>query len=221
MVLIFGLPFLFRTDNADQFIKRSELAEKISKLKSELDAQVARNSELIKTVNKLENMKKDDEKGENDLSKLVEMSIGKADIGIKRKTVDFECELDGVDAFLKSREIRRSEFFFARHLAWKLHFRSSIVSGEEFLSVFLYAKNYADASQNWSVKATYDVSIVNQSGGQKCSNSSTQDFATKGFLGWGLSEFISIEDLRTGGYIKNDKIIVRVHLEVGEVVRIE
>lgn len=191
--------------------KETELIKKATKI-SGLTKKV---DELEKTVKAIEGA------GLGKLVKLVKLaklSTGQLDLDLNRKQADFECELNGVEAFLETKAPHYSRYFFAGNLAWCLEFNQSV---NEYLSIYLFAKNYTGGTGDWSIRGEYEMSIVNQSGGLNSSASSTKDFGTKTFLGWGLPRFISIESLRAGGYIKDNKIRVQVHLKVGELIRAE
>lgn len=219
----FRLSF-FQTDKTERVTEESKLAGEVASLKriletkqSELTGQVRRNGVLSENVKRLEKEIKRIKEVDR-LAEVTKMFSGKLDLGVNRKKVEFEYELNGVDAFLESNKFRRSEFFFANHLAWHLKVKTKVDGENRFLSIFLCAHNHATIG-NWSTKATYDLIILNQSGGKNKSSKSTKDFGTGTSFGWGVPKFISLNDLRTGGYIKEDKIKVQILLEVEDLVR--
>ena len=193
--------------------------EIIDDQESESIAQAHRISDLNKKVTKLG---KDVQRFKRaDLGKLVLMSKGKVDIGVERKSADFEYELMNAKAFLKGFRNRFSRYFIANHLAWYL---SVCVKGrrqKKFLAIYLHSESYADELGDWSIEATYGLSILIQSGSQSEDKLKldTAVFGTKTSLALGWPKFISLQDLRAGGYIKSDKIKIQVHLELGKLIR--
>ena len=196
-----------------------------------VEEQAARNSDLARTINEqvtkisvlsreIAECKKENKriKEAGDLSEVVKMLGGKFDLGVNRKKADFECELDGAGAFLELNGRRYSRYFFAGNLAWCVEFGTKVEGEDRFLSIFLHAKSYAGGK--WSINAVQELSVLSQSGGQDSSLKCTNDFSTDN-QGWGFPKFISASKLRTGGYIKDNKINVRAHLELGELVRTE
>ena len=149
------------------------------------------------------------------LEQVFKIFKGKVNVGQNRKAVDFECELNDVNAFLESNEERYSEFFFTQYLAWHLQFAIHAVGEQKFLSIYLFPKNYYPFAGKWSLSVTIEVSLLDQTGRGNRTAKDTFEFGN-GYHGSGWSDFISIDFLRTGGFIKNNKIQVRLHLEVGE-----
>ena len=149
---------------------------------------------------------------------VVEMLAGKVDIGLNRKKVDFDYELQNVDAFLELDHQGRTEYFFTKYLAWYVAFKVVKELEVQYLAVYLYSANYTVSSVMQPIKTTYDLTLLTQTGIKNKSFSSTNEFGTPSTSFWGLAKFISINDLKLGGYIKNNKFKVRVHLEVHDPV---
>ena len=157
------------------------------------------------------------------MGKLVELiQLGvELNLDFQRKDADFEYELNGVNAFLESKATRSSGYFFAGGLAWFLALKPNIEDGDEYLSIFPEAKDYAGSdSSRWSIRVKHSLSIVNLAEGENSSRHFTMDYNSKAVISWGWPKFISIKNLRAGGYIKDDKIGIRTHLEVvAELIR--
>ena len=88
----------------EQATKNSQLTKIVEEQKSELIEQSTKSSNLSKEVDKLKAVQA--AKGADGLSKVVAMSSGLVDIGVDRTEADFEYELCGLNAFLKSNESR-------------------------------------------------------------------------------------------------------------------
>ena len=210
--------------------KNSNLAKKNQKLATK-NSELARKNGVVATTNEVLNTtiksltthisslnrevadcKKDIKpiEGAGDLNEVIKM--------LGRKKADFEYELDNVGAFLESNKSRFSKYFFAGGLAWILEFAKKVEGQDRFLSIFLRASNCGGENRRWSVNVIFRLSLLNQSGGQNCSLEYTKDFSTA-LPAWGWQKFISTNQLRTGGFIKSNKIKVHVSLLFGEVVR--
>lgn len=193
---------------AEEVVRLSKI---IKDKECELALQTKRNSELESAIKRIRRV--------DDRGKVVEMLNGHVNMDLNRKQVNFEYELDDVEVFLEIEKKRCSQYFFAQNLAWYLDLRAKLEGKDKFLSIYLGTKSYDKSSGDWTIRVTYELAILNPSGGKK-KLKSTRDFCSKGHLAWGLHEFISIQDLKTGGYIKDNKIRVQAHLEAGELVRI-
>ena len=167
---------------------------------------------LQKTIDRIKNVEH--------LNEVVKIFRGKVDIGLYRKTVDFECELNNMDAFLESKEERYSEYFVTKYLAWHLQFAIHAVGEQKFLSIYLYPHSYYPFAGNWALSAMLEVSVLDQTGRGNRTAKNTFEFG-KGYAGSGWSDFISIDFLRNGGFIKYNKIKVRAHLEVGDLASLK
>lgn len=202
------------TKHADFIGVMARLNQLIDYKETELYEQATKNLELSQKIDELEQSVKAIEGVDlfGKLVKLAELSTGQLDLGLNRKQTDFEFELNNVKAFLESKAILNSQYFFAGGLAWYLALKPCIKDEEKHLSIFLYAKDYADNADDWSIRAKFQLSIINQSWGLDSTLGYTNDFNKAN--GFGLHKFISIRDLQAGGYIRNDKIRVRARLKV-------
>ena len=199
------------TKNSELTRKNKEQATKNSELTKTIKGQATQISSLSRQVADCKKeIKRIKEAG--DLSEVVKMLDGKFDLGANREKTDFEYELNGAGAFLESNKSRFSKYFFTGGLAWRLELKTDVRGEERFLWSFLHAYSYAGGSR-FPIKAAQNVIILNQSGWPNYSLQCTRDF-TAAFPAWGWPEFISASRLRTGGFIKNNKIKFRVHLKV-------
>ena len=203
---------------------KQTIEDQKSKQQTELKARILENSVLSKKVDKLEKAAKTIE-GAGLFGKLVQLakvSKHRLILDLYRKNVDFDFELCDLNAFLKSKAYRSSDYFFAGGLAWYLGLEPAEKDEIEYLSIDLYAEDYAGSDGgNWHVKVGFSVSIVNQSNGREKTHDLTGDFS-KAMSGWGLDKFISIKDLRDDGYVRDNKIRVQASLEVvGDLIRTE
>lgn len=214
--------------------KRAELVEEVARLKKAIEDHIAKNSKLTKTIEEQAakitglgreivecRMETKRIKEVKDLNEVVKMLESKIDLSVHRKKTDFEYELTGVDAFLGSTATRCSKWFLAGGLAWYLLFQMKVEGEVRSLSIYLYVKNYRLGREKWSTDVSADFSILSQSGGENCSRKFSKKFDSNDVLNWGYSTFITASKLRTSGYIKEDKIKVRLALELGELVRTE
>lgn len=149
------------------------------------------------------------------LNEMVKIFKGKVDLGLNRKVAEFECELNEVEAFLASNEERNSEYFLTRYLAWYLQFEVATLNGQKFLSIYLFPKSYYALAGNWVLTAVLEVSLLDQKASSHRTVKNTFEFG-KGHMGSGWKDFVSIDFLRSGGFVKNNKIKVQLRLELGE-----
>ena len=215
--------------------KTSEVqATKISELAKKNEEQATQNEALTRTIEgqatQISNLSQEVAECKQEIKRITEpvvlggvikMLETKCDLGLNRKKADFEYELDS--AFLQSNERHCSRYFLAGGLAWRLEFHTK-EREERFLSIYLRASSYAGGSGKWSINATQNLTVLNQSGGLNRSFECTRDFTIAGDFvttnsAWGFSEFISANLLRTCGYIKNNKIKVHVSVQLGELIR--
>lgn len=206
--------------------KEPELAKEVARLnqivqrsQSELMEQATMNSLMSK---ELERLGKEIQriKSGADLGEVVETFNGKLNLNVEQKNGEFEYELNefeyelnDVEDFLETPSaVLCSEHFFVNNTAWQAKVKTKVDGENRFLSIYLYPKRITPG--NVSIKATYVLTILNQSGGENKTSKCTKDFGTNPLCAWGESKFISLDELRTGGYIKEDKIKIQVLLEV-------
>ena len=191
--------------NEDQQLKISEQEKKISALNAELDK--------LRVESKVTN-----------LGALARLADGKVDIGLKRQKADVKCSIGGMAAFLNSDEKKytQSEFFFYDDRAWSVEVGKQRFEDKTYLSVCLRATDFANPSANWSIKAACKITLLNSKPLSNLSFGSKKfghlEFSKQRPL-WGWDNFITINELRSGGFlsssfIKNDEIKLKVYLRV-------
>ena len=212
--------------SSDHAAEAARLNQIVGKKETEMKAQILKNSVLSKKVDKLEGAAKTIEEAGlfGKLVQLAKSSTTRLILDLYRKNVDYEYELCDLDAFLESKANRYSDYFFAGGLAWYLALEPANKDEINCLKIHLYAEDYAGSDGGkWHVKVDFSLSIVNQSKDQKKTSDFTgaKDFNETG-SGWGWDKFISIKDLRDGGYVKNNEIRVQASLKVvGDLIRTE
>ena len=206
--------------------KPSEFAKIIEEKQSELTEKTAMISELNKKIDQLreEGQKIRAITGPDELKQVIDSLSGKVDVGADRKTLVFEHELNNVKAFLESNKSQSSAYFFAGRLAWSLELTSCVRENQKYFSIHLWAKNFNPGY--WSIRANAGLVILSQSGGlnlQKCFQREFGNRTENHFSWYGWYRFITADNLVdiNSGYIKDDKIKIRVHLELGELIRAE
>lgn len=211
-----------QSELVEESVKHSEEVARLNIIikaqKLELNEKSNKNFDLNRMLDELKKTNQAIE-GADLLSRVAKLSIGQVDVGLNRKKVVFDYELNGVNAFLESEVNRFSEYFFAGGLAWYLSLTRKTFDDDRHLSIYLGVKDYADAG-DWSIKADYEISIVDRSWAPNWTCGSKNEFGTKNSVCFGWPRFISVKDLRACSFIKDDKVLVRVHLKLtGELVR--
>ena len=157
---------------------------------------------------------KPENKVNSNLSELVKLTNGKIDIGLKRKRVDFEWNLDDAIGLLKkSNETRKSEFFCCNNLAWSVEVCKKFCEGKQYLTLGLRAAHFAEPAASWSTTVAFKITLVNR----------WKDFKNRSISGvktefmhhipyWGRDKFIEIDQI-TFDYLQNNQLKFLVHLE--------
>ena len=195
--------------------KLSESTEQVASLNKKIvekqfviDRQRKKFTDLIVELNELKDK-------QDSLGDLVKRVNGKIDIGLNRESANFECTLGDMSTFLRSKETRKSVFFFCSGMAWSVLISKNYGSNQTFLSVFVSGTNFAESNAIWSTNVCYKLTLLNQrSCFKNVAITSNREFSDHS-PSWGRIEFIPINELCSGGYIVNDEIKIRVHLQVG------
>ena len=97
--------------------KLSESTEQVASLNKKIvekqfviDRQRKKITDLIVELNELKDK-------QDSLGDLVKRVNGKIDIGLNRESANFECTLGDMSTFLRSKETRKSVFFFCSGMA--------------------------------------------------------------------------------------------------------
>ena len=99
-------------------------------------------------------------------------------------------------------------------MSWHLNACPLVKDEVNYLAVYLHCTSDLD---RWSVVTTYEVRLLSSSSDVVGSDvvESAKDHVFKKpdkFTGWGWPKFITLDKLRSGSYIKDDTIKLRVHL---------
>ena len=210
--------------NEDQQSKIGEQEKKIADLTAEL------NKLKVESKGDVEKESKNGgETKESKLSALMRLADGKMDFGQNRKKAVVECRIGGISAFLKASHGKvESGFFFCDDRCWSLYACRKLVDSRPYLTVGLVATNLTDNSANWFTKVYYSIELLNDKPCKPCkpwykpwSNSSDSTIRRKASSvfsnhgsGWEFRRFITIDNLVSGDFIKNDEIKFRVCLQV-------
>ena len=221
------------SQNSDLVKAIEEQAIKNSELMRTIEGQAIENSELIRTIEAICNSTptrtsegQTTQKSKKEVKRIKEAGglrdavkvSGDKNLSNNKLRADFECQLGCAETFLVLNERRYSRYFYFNDLAWYLEFATKVEGKNRFLSIFLRASSCASSKDKWSARVFYMVSAVNQSGGEDCALQRVKRFsADEPVDGW--PAFISESRLRAGGFIKENKIKVRVILQPNELIR--
>lgn len=202
----------------DKSEKRQEFNEHLIKTKKLFDEETGK---LVQQIKNLQNqIKKAQEKVDSKEEEIqsLDQLIKQADVN--KDEVTFVFEADNITAFLRdseSYERRFSEYFQCSGIRWYLDISQSPLSdGQKVLSVTLHSHN--PDKYNWNIQVDFDLSVLNQSGKE---DSPVLSYANETFKSRGENfddnigciNFISIETIKSGGFIRNDAIKVQVKLK--------
>lgn len=136
------------------------------------------------------------------------------DVDVNRSEAVCVFKLADASAFLKSDRTQKSELFFLRGIAWHLNFSTAKGRGcRRYLSVALNAAGPCEL--NWAIKVFYfELAILNERAGKASrSKQGANLIFVKGQRGYGHAECISVDELTSDGFIREDDAIkVKVHL---------
>lgn len=86
------------------------------------------------------------------------------------------------------------------------------------MNVYLEVHNHESTS--WNVETSFKITILNQSGkSPTVSRWSTDRVFSNEDSGWGVPDLIFMDHLKSGGFIKDNKIVLEIELIVKQLVR--
>ena len=144
--------------------------------------------------------------------------------------LDFEVELDDVDKLLNSSSMRRNSFEFTFNgFSWWIAFTVTKDDGQttfrqygsKHLLLTLYASDHDLSFKDWSIDLTYSFRVLNLYKENEIPyvsqtrNDQVYSEKAKGFV---LSHY-SVDKLRNGGFIKDNKIKIRFELRTIKLTR--
>lgn len=87
-----------------------------------------------------------------------------------------------------------------------------------FLNVFL--KPHIQEKNHWEIEGNFKLTLLNQAAKSDVSNWFTDVvFDQENKLGHGSTSFVWLDHLKNGGFVKNDKILLKVELVAEKLVR--
>ena len=141
------------------------------------------------------------------------------EVNVNREEATYEFEFDNMTEFLESElnERRASEYFFVRGIKWYLGIevrKTGPTSKVKLFSINLYAHNPSESYRTWSTKTKFEITYVNDvpslSWTRKYKNRFTKSTYRKDdCLGY---QSLPVAELIEKGFVKNDRIRVKVHL---------
>ena len=108
-------------------------------------------------------------------------------------------------------------------IPWYVSVRPSVENGVEYLGVYLSYNNIIDNDDRWSVVATFELRLLNESSNSGDVVKINKDRVFKKpeeFTGWGWRKFVTVAQLRSGSFIQDDTIKIRAHLSTESFERI-
>lgn len=158
----------------------------------------------------------------NELKSELKQEIERVDIN--RPEASFRFEITNVSEFLKASLERNSEKIWCRGLQWSIKAKSSLgQDGSKRLEIHLVCHN--DDLQKMSCNVDCKLTLFSHLGNiydkVKYVRNNYAMTMSKSQDSWGYGEFISHRDLTNpkNGYIKDNKILLGVKLQVGPVIR--
>lgn len=139
---------------------------------------------------------------------------------INRAEANFTFELNDVMSFLNSRNYRGSEFFFCRSMRFFIDLKYWVWEGVPHLAVFLVRFNPSD-SYYYKMRTEFELRLVNWLGKEDHVLETKNEYIKNTPEGHGSKAFIPINDLLwpSNGWVKDDKLKLKVHLKCGPFYR--
>ena len=208
--ILTGFGGRFEKERSEARQEFNEQLMEIEKLQKLIGEQKAKLTQQIENLQKRIKQAQEQIGAKDEELQSLEQSIKEADVN--KDEVTFAFEVDSIAA--NTREKRFSEYFHCRGIRWYLAVTQSTLSndGRNFLIIALHAQNREE--HNWRIVIDFELSILNQSGKKDMIVFELEDETFKNYhnnLGW--ANGILIEELESGGFLKDGKMKVQVKLK--------
>lgn len=138
------------------------------------------------------------------------------DVELCRHEASFTFQIDDAKAFIESSELRQSEVFYCRGIAWYLTACTTRVNGRpESLSIYLNHNQPIYLNHNrWTMETSFSITLLGGTVFGKGEKTKKRFFDV--FSGattrLGFKKFTSVEKLNSRGFLKDNKLKVHVEL---------
>ena len=141
-------------------------------------------------------------------------------VDINRPEANFTFEINDVQPLLDSRKSRGSEFFFCRSIRFYVIAQNVYFEGGEYFGVYLSVHNPSD-TYYYSMATSYEFRLVNWNGKEDKIEKFNFNFGDGRSSNHGNTKFLPISMLTSpsGGWVKNDKLQLKVNLKCGNLFR--
>ncbi|KAG2277152.1 hypothetical protein Bca52824_059707 [Brassica carinata] len=89
---------------------------------------------------------------------------------------------------------------------------------EDHLAVYLQVANYGSLQLGWKRRAKFSFVLLNQSGKEFYKSTELCNLYCAQVSGWGIAKVLTLKKLKEKGFVEKNKLIVKVQVQVLEVV---
>ncbi|CAN7090939.1 hypothetical protein HID58_033078 [Brassica napus] len=123
-----------------------------------------------------------------------------------------------IDNFLEKEAVISSPTFSSGGCQWYANVYPKGNGIEDHLALFLYVANYGSLQLGWKRRAKFSFVLLKQSGKEFYKSIELCQVFCAQVPGWGIVKALTIKQLQEKGFMEKNKLIVKVQVQVLEVV---
>ncbi|XP_010508567.1 PREDICTED: MATH domain and coiled-coil domain-containing protein At2g42475-like [Camelina sativa] len=123
-----------------------------------------------------------------------------------------------IDNFSEKTDVISSPIFISGGCEWFVRVHPKRYLNKDHVSVYLHVANPESLQPGWKRRANHAFIMLNQSGKELKRTSEACDLFCNEVPAWGYPKVLPVSKLKEEEFLENDKLIIKVELQVVEVV---
>ncbi|KAG2277156.1 hypothetical protein Bca4012_042567 [Brassica carinata] len=123
-----------------------------------------------------------------------------------------------IDNFSEKETVISSPTFSSGGCQWYANVYPKGNGIEDHLAVYLQVANYGSLQLGWKRRAKFSFVLLNQSGKEFYKSTELCNLYCAQVSGWGIAKVLTLKKLKEKGFVEKNKLIVKVQVQVLEVV---
>ncbi|XP_019099794.1 PREDICTED: MATH domain and coiled-coil domain-containing protein At2g42475-like [Camelina sativa] len=123
-----------------------------------------------------------------------------------------------IDNFSEKKDVISSPIFISGGCDWFVRVHPKRYLNKDHVSVYLHVANPESLQPGWKRRAKHSFIMLNQSGEELKRTSEACDLFCNEVPAWGYPKVLPVSKLKEEEFLENDKLIIKVELQVVEVV---